>query len=436
MKDFSPEIKALSERMATLEQHAQDFPIWRTPLTTEAFHELMAALEELRAANDALQQQNAELVSAHQTAQAEDRRYQELFDFAPDGYLVTDSHGVIQEANRAAMALLNARQTDLFGKPLLLFIVGDEHRGFETQLLRLRDGKEAREWEVRVQPRGGTPFPAVCSIAPIREAQGEVVGLRWLLRDMTERKWSVAALRHLNDRLEREIRERTAALANASQELTKRQHVEAQLHASLREKETLLKEIHHRIKNHLQLISSLLALQFHEIGDEQTRDALWDSQQRLKSIALIHEKLYRSDDLARIDLGDYLHQLADNLLCAYAVESDRITLETAIEGVLVDPDTAIHCGLIVLELLSNCLKHAFPEGRSGSIFVTLRRGDSGEVVLTVSNNGIGFPPEFDFQHSESFGLQLVRMLTEQLNGTIRLAQDEGSIVILTFAAGT
>jgi two-component sensor histidine kinase len=92
--------------------------------------------------------------------------------------------------------------------------------------------------------------------------------------------------------------------------------------------------------------------------------------------------------------------------------------------------------LIVLELLSNCLKHAFPEGRSGSIFVTLRRGDSGEAVLTVSNNGIGFPPEFDFQHSESFGLQLVRMLTEQLNGTIRLAQDEGSVVILTFTAGT
>jgi two-component sensor histidine kinase len=128
--------------------------------------------------------------------------------------------------------------------------------------------------------------------------------------------------------------------------------------------------------------------------------------------------------------------LADHLLRAYAVESDRITLETAVEEVLVDPDTAIHCGLIVLELLSNCLKHAFPEGRSGSIFVTLRRGDSGEAVLTVSNNGIGFPPEFDFQHSESFGLQLVRMLTEQLNGTIRLAQDEGSVVILTFTAGT
>lgn len=216
-------------------------------------------------------------------------------------------------------------------------------------------------------------------------------------------------------------------------DITHRKRAEEQIKASLQEKELLLKEIHHRVKNNLQVISSLLSLQAGDIEDPHTRQLFSDSQHRVKSMALIHEKLYQSKNLAGIDLPEYIRCLADDLIRSYGVDGERITLEINAEEVFLKIDAAIPCGLILHELLSNCIKHAFPEGRPGEIRIDLWLDPQGHLCLLVRDNGIGLPVELDFLNTDSLGLQLVKMLTEQLDGTIELAQDKGTAFSITFA---
>jgi len=183
--------------VVALEQHhsGTDEP---PPALIEAVEELSVAIEELQAANE-------QLFHSHADAAGERWRYHELFEFAPDGYLVTDLHGVIQEGNQAAAALLHISPQRLPGKPLLVFVAKEDRQRFLTQLSTLQHSPEVHDWEVRLQPRQQPLFPAALSIAPARNAQGQVVGLRWLVRDIT-------APRSIRDELERRVQERTAAL--------------------------------------------------------------------------------------------------------------------------------------------------------------------------------------------------------------------------------
>ncbi len=206
-----------------------------------------------------------------------------------------------------------------------------------------------------------------------------------------------------------------------------------QTEAALQEKELLLKEIHHRVKNNLQVISSLLSLQAGYIEDPRSRQLFSDSQHRVKSMALIHEKLYQSKNLAGIDLAEYIRCLADDLIRSYGVDSERIALEINAEEVFLKVDAAIPCGLLLHELLSNCLKHAFPGGRPGAIRIDLWSNPEGHLCLLVRDNGVGLPEELDFLNTDSLGLQLVKMLAEQLDGTIELVRDTGTVFRITFA---
>jgi two-component sensor histidine kinase len=157
-----------------------------------------------------------------------------------------------------------------------------------------------------------------------------------------------------------------------------------------------------------------------------------DSQDRIRSMALIHEKLYQSGNLAGIDFTSYIDDLAAALLRSYGVNTERISLQIVGEKVWLDIDTAIPCGLILQELLSNCLKHAFPGDHAGEIHITLHAEAAGKYVLTVRDTGVGFPEALDFRHTESLGLQLVIMLTEQLGGTIMRQSGEGTTFTLFF----
>jgi PAS domain S-box-containing protein len=215
-------------------------------------------------------------------------------------------------------------------------------------------------------------------------------------------------------------------------DITERKRMEEELKASLQQKEMLLREIHHRVKNNLQIISSLLGLQSDYISDPQVLALFRDSQDRIRSMALIHEKLYRSGNLARIDFTSYIGDLAAELLRSYGVDANRVSLQIVGEKVWLNVDTAVPCGLILQELVSNCLKHAFPEGRSGEITITLRDETEGKYALTVRDTGIGFPEGLDFCHTESLGLQLVIILTEQLSGTIVRQPGEGTCFTLMF----
>jgi PAS domain S-box-containing protein len=223
------------------------------------------------------------------------------------------------------------------------------------------------------------------------------------------------------------------ALADHCASALERLRAEADVRASLHEKEVMLQEIHHRVKNNLQVISSLLNLQSRAVSDPAVLDLLRDSQNRVRSMALVHEKLYRSPDLARIDLAEYAHSLAGQLLRSYADQAGRVALRVQAAGCWLDVDTAVPCGLIINELVSNALKHAFPDQRAGEIVITLQPGP-GRVTLTVRDTGVGFPAAVDFQASPSLGLQLVNSLVAQIDGTIALHRAAGTEFRISFPA--
>ncbi len=212
-----------------------------------------------------------------------------------------------------------------------------------------------------------------------------------------------------------------------------RKRAEKQIRTALQEKEVLLKEIHHRVKNNLQVVSSLLDLQSDYIEDEQTRQLFQESRSRVKSMALIHERLYETQDLSRIDFAEYIQSLARDVLRSHRAHAAGVTLKANVEGVSLEIDTAIPCGLMINELISNALKYAFPDGRGGEICVELF-SNNGQFTLVVRDNGVGFPKDLDFRNTESLGLKLVMTLVKQLKGTIALHRDGGTEFEIKFAA--
>jgi len=198
------------------------------------------------------------------------------------------------------------------------------------------------------------------------------------------------------------------------------------LYATLREKEVLLREIHHRVKNNLQVISSLLSLQAGSLEDPAAREMLKESQNRVRSMALVHDQLHRSRDLSRIGFREYVKNLCASLFSSYGIDSARIALRVDVEDVSLPIDTAIPCGLIIHELVSNSLKHAFPDGRSGEIFIRLARVPGRGKLLTVCDDGIGLPPKIDLETVHSLGLRLVRILAGQIDAPVRCRAHEGT----------
>jgi PAS domain S-box-containing protein len=216
-------------------------------------------------------------------------------------------------------------------------------------------------------------------------------------------------------------------------DITQRKQAEEKLKASLKEKEVLLKEIHHRVKNNLQVISSLLNLQSGYVRDREALQMFKESQNRVRSMALIHEKLYQSKDLASIDIAGYIRDLTTSLFRSYEASAAAIRVNTDVHDVFLDINTAIPCGLIINELVSNALKHAFPGGRAGELKIAMQRTNEDKIELIVSDNGMGFPKDVDFRNTESLGMQLVITLTEQLAGSIELDRSEGTTFRITFS---
>jgi PAS domain S-box-containing protein len=214
--------------------------------------------------------------------------------------------------------------------------------------------------------------------------------------------------------------------------VTHRVLAEEALRASLKEKEVLLREIHHRVKNNMQIISSLFNLQARHIKEESAKRILREGQTRIRSMALIHEKLYQSRDLSKINFGNYIQSLSVHLAQIYMVDADRIRLETDLEDVFLDINSAVPCGLLANELISNSFKHAFPEGRKGVVRVGLRKRNDGTVELQIADNGVGLPEGLDFRHTESLGLQIVSLLIDQLEGTVTVDRKKGTAFTLAF----
>ena len=234
------------------------------------------------------------------------------------------------------------------------------------------------------------------------------------------------------DAADREFLERAAAyLAPILHVRLQRDAHEKALSTALTAAEILLQEVHHRVKNNLQIISSLLNMQAEGLP-EGAQKALDESQRRVRSMALVHEQLYNRERPDQLDFGEYVASLAGELFSAYSVHSGAIRLRLDLEPVLLDIDQAMPCGLILNELMTNSLKYAFPETHSGEILVALHATAEGRVTLRIADNGIGLAPGFDWRQSQSLGLRIVEILTAQLNGTLDYSGGTGADFTLAF----
>ena len=214
--------------------------------------------------------------------------------------------------------------------------------------------------------------------------------------------------------------------------VTEREEMHSRIESSLKEKKVLLQEIHHRVKNNLQIISSLLNLQTRSSDDAGAVQALRDSQMRIRSMALIHEKLYQSPSLASIDFGEYVKSLTTDLFRTYRGYASGIQLDIKADQVFLNLDHAVSCGLILNELMTNALKYAFPDGGNGTIRVELQSLPEQMLALCVADDGVGIPSDFDIFNTKSLGLQLVHNLVRQLDAALEVETHSGTSFAIYF----
>ncbi len=303
--------------------------------------------------------------------------------------------------------------------PLSMFYPDPEIKDKVLKALQKRDG-HFREY--RVFTNNGTYRDQLWADFEIPNGHSISIGL-----DITERKQSEQELQKAHEELETKVKIRTTEL---EQEITKRKQAEEQIKVSLKEKEVLLKEIHHRVKNNLQIISSLIKLQAHNIDDKAVKATLFETQNRVHTMTTVHEMLYGSKSLSDIDLNRYLSKLSKNLHHSYSVNPDQVKLAIDCDEIVLDIEKASSLGLIVNELISNSLKYGFPDGRNGEINLNVKKQDS-DFELTVKDNGIGFPKDFDLENTTTLGLKLVKILTEnEFGGSIQLKQEQDTCFVI------
>ena len=305
-----------------------------------------------------------------------------VIDSMADALLVVEPNGTIQTANPAAAALFELSRAEMIGRPL------DELLPFEATV---HGDEPIRNLETMIRARSGREITVSLSRSVMQTENHEVLGLVCVAQDISARK-----------------------------------QAEQQIRAALEEKEVLFKEINHRVKNNLQVISSLLNLQARQLTDRAGVEALKESHNRVQAMALIHEMFYRSESLACIDFGDYIRSLTQHLTSSYGATERAIELAVEVAPVSLNLDTAIPCGLIINELVTNALKHAFPHGGGGRIVVELRAVADQHYCLSVRDNGLGLPADLRVEETRSLGLRLVRTLTEQLDGKLAFASNGGA----------
>jgi len=324
-----------------------------------------------------------------------------ILDLADDGIISIDEQQRIFLFNQGAEKIFGYSAQEVIGQPLDILLpeslVGTHHRHIQefaaSPTIARRMGERQ---EIRGRRKNGMEFPAEASISKVDADGGRMYTV--ILRDVTERTL-----------------------------------VEEKVKASLREKEALLKEIHHRVKNNLQVVSSLLGLQSRVITDPETRKMFLESQNRVHSMALLHESLYQSHSLSQVDFPEYIRQLAAHLFHSYGVAAERIHLRTDLQRMLLNLDAAVPCGLIINELISNSLKYAFPDGRTGEIRIELHEMSDRTTRLVVADNGVGLRADVDWATTRSLGLRLVRSLADQLGAKLEVTSAEGTEVRLAFA---
>ncbi|MBF0317422.1 MAG: PAS domain-containing protein [Nitrospirae bacterium] len=366
--------------------------------------------------------------------------FESVLSVSVDGILIVDESQNIIVVNDAFCKPFGCEHGDMLETGLYVWL---EH--IDVSLVQrwnrlvsevYRDGR-CSNVEISIQTKAGIEyFNVTASLLKQVEGQGvNVIISIW--HNVTALKQTEADLRQERDSLEVRVAQRTAELARTNEalmiEIAERKEMETRIRRSLDEKSVLLKEVHHRVKNNMQIICSLLMLQSNYIEDNNYKYMFRDSLNRISSMALLHEKICQSPDLANINIKAYILGLANTIFNAYKVNRSVIMLTLDIDEIPFNIDTAMSCGLILTELISNSLRHAFPNNRKGKLTISLHQNVSGDFTLTVKDNGIGMPKGFDFRNPNSLGLHLaVSMVENKLNGQIDLQSNNGTEFCIIF----
>jgi PAS domain S-box-containing protein len=334
-----------------------------------------------------LKEINRRLEEEIKSRKSAEERFRKVVEHAPNGMIMTTSDGRIEMVNRQTEQIFGYARSELLGRSIELLVP----RRYQTGHPSLRDSFFA---EPGPRPMGegrdlyglhkdGTDVPVEIALNPVMTEAGTMV---------------LAAVVDISDRKQKE------------------QHIQR----SLKEKTNLLSEVHHRVKNNLQLIHSLLDLQVLQTEDTSVRDILESSKRRIESMARIHQVLYQSNDFAEVEMSEVLQSLTENIANSFKTDTSQACLSLNVESVLLPITQAIPCGFIVNELVTNALKYAFPDNRSGEVTVNLVLEEDNLVSLSVSDNGVGLPPDIDLGNLSSLGLELVSVLAEQLGGSLQV----------------
>jgi two-component sensor histidine kinase len=355
----------------------------------EIIHELEIHQIELKIQNEDLIKTQLDLENSRQD-------YYELYDFAPVGYITLDDKEIITRVNLTGAEMLGKPRKYLINEALIRFIDPSYKKRFYGHIQEVKKANIKQKCQVElISSEKKFLFVNLDTITSLDEERN-LKGFKIILTDISEIK-----------------------------------KIESDLEDSLKEKDLLIKETHHRVKNNLQVISSLLNLQSDYIKDKTEKEFFRESQNRAKAMALIHELLYQSTNMGRIDFAEYVKTLVYDIYKSYKSNFEFIKLILELKPITLDINTAIPCGLVINELVSNVMKHAFTPGEKGDLNINLSSYNE-NLVLIIKDNGIGFPSSIDFKNTETLGLKLVNTLVDQINGKIEITADNGTEIRITF----
>jgi PAS domain S-box-containing protein len=328
-----------------------------------------------------------------------EERFRQVVESAPNAMVMINHRGVIEMVNAQAERVFGYERREMLGQSVEMLVPDRFRRNHPSLRNSFFSAPVSRPMgagrDLYGLRKDGSEFPVEIGLNPIETEEGSMV---------------LSAIVDISDR----------------------KHKEESIQSALREKDILLGEIHHRVKNNLQIVHSLLGLQSTNIKDEIVLGMMQESQNRIRSMALIHETLYKSKDFARVDFRSFLDMLVPTLISSYAVGNERIAVSINSGEVLLPINAAIPCGLVVNELISNALKHAFPRDTKGGIAIELSHDGPATVILSVSDSGVGISETFDITRTATLGLQLVTMLTGQLAGELTIRRSHPTRFAIRF----
>jgi PAS domain S-box-containing protein len=348
-------------------------------------------IEELHIHQVELEMQNEELRTAQMALSQLSDKFEDLYLSAPVGYLTMDPKGVILDCNRMAITMLEAHSSPLIGQSFSSFIHPEDQDIFYLHHRKILTSLDPQSCEIRLKKSDSVIFPARMESIAIHDSQSQSDVLRTILIDISEPKAA-----------------------------------EIKLKSALQEKAILLQELHHRVKNNMQVIISLLKIHTDSVTDAQARTVLEECEKRVFVMASAHETLYETENLAELELSLYLTKISDNILQSHGVNPGNIILDLKIDPISLDIDHAAPLGLVVNELLINVMKHAFPGGSGGTITIQAQILNGSTLELIVADNGVGMPADTDWRNTGTLGLHLAVLLVEsQLHGSIELDNANG-----------